>query len=452
MKWKRYPSYIDSGVELLGSIPSHWRAHKLKHLADVRLSNIDKLSVDDQTVVRLANYVDVYKNERITADMDLMIATASDDQIERLSLAVQDVLITKDSESPDDIAVPAYVSEAMEGVVCGYHLALLRPDTDTLQGGFLYRWLQGKVSQAYFTSHANGMTRYGIGKGDIGDAPLLWAPLEEQKTIADFLDRETTKIDTLIAEQRNLIERLREKRAGLVSKFITKGLDENAATKPSNDFWLGDVPAHWTVCPLRYRYTVELGKMLDQRRVTGQQLAPYLRNTDVQWDSINVLDLPEMDFDGEDRVRYQLQKGDLIVCEGGEVGRAAIWNGELEECYYQKALHRIRPRDTSKDDPRFLFYALMDAASRGRFTAGAEKATIAHLPADTLRRYLFTFPNIQEQQAIVAHLENELGLLASLLAEAGTSIALLQEHRSALITAVVTGNVDVRGLVTGASA
>ena len=223
MKWKPYPSHIDSGIELLGPIPSHWKARKIKHMADVRLSNVDKLSADGQAIVRLANYVDVYRNERITADMDLMVATATDDQTEKLTLAAQDVVITKDSESPDDIAVPAYVPESMEGVVCGYHLALLRPDGDMLHGGFLFRWLQGKVSQAFFTTHANGMTRYGIGKGDIGDAPILWAPMEEQKAIAAFLDHETAQIDTLIAEQRTLIEWLKEKRQAMTNHLVTKG-------------------------------------------------------------------------------------------------------------------------------------------------------------------------------------------------------------------------------------
>ena len=113
--------------------------------------------------------------------------------------------------------------------------------------------------------------------------------------------------------------------------------------KDSGVEWLGEVPEHWTVCALNYRYEVALGKMLDEKRITGNHLAPYLRNVDVQWGKINTTDLPQMDFSGADLERYSLRSGDLVVCEGGEVGRAAVWNAELKECFYQKAIHRLRP-------------------------------------------------------------------------------------------------------------
>jgi len=183
--------------------------------------------------------------------------------------------------------------------------------------------------------------------------PIL--PVEEQRAIAVFLDRETAKIDALVAKKELVIELLHEKRSALITQAVTKGLDPNIPMKDSGVEWLGEIPIHWTVAPLYSRYEVALGKMLDASRISGEHLRPYLRNVDVQWDRINVDGLPEMDFDTADRIRYGLSAGDLLVCEGGDVGRTAVWNGELEECYYQKAVHRLRPYSGS-EIPRFLYY------------------------------------------------------------------------------------------------
>jgi type I restriction enzyme S subunit len=212
--------------------------------------------------------------------------------------------------------------------------------------------------------------------------------------------------------------------------------------KNSEVEWLGKVPTPWTICALNYRYDVALGKMLDQKRVSGRHLFPYLRNVDVQWDRINIIELPVMDFDGADLVRYALSPGDLLVCEGGEVGRAAVWEGPLQHCYYQKALHRLRPRDKTRDVPRYLFYALYLAAKLGVFAGSEGKSTIAHLTAEVLRRYRFGFPSFAEQVAIVAFLDRETAKIDALVEEQKRLIDLLKEKRQAVISHTVTKGLD----------
>ena len=148
----------------------------------------------------------------------------------------------------------------------------------------------------------------------------------EQKCIAAFLDRETAKIDALVEEQQRLIELLKEKRQAVISHAVTKGLDPNAPMKDSGIEWLGEVPAHWEVVSVGYRYEVQLGRMLNEERSGGENLRPYLRVFDVQWNSINTEDLPLMDFPPEAQIRYRLNPGDLLVNEGGgNVGRSSIW-------------------------------------------------------------------------------------------------------------------------------
>ena len=149
-----------------------------------------------------------------------------------------------------------------------------------------------------------------------------------------------------------------------------------------------------------------------------------------------------MDFAPHEKERYTLRVGDLLVCEGGEVGRAAIWTSPIDVMGYQKALHRVRPRNADTDVPRFLFYALYDSAKRGRFQS-REKATIAHLTAEAFRRYPFPFPPHSEQVAIVQHLDILMSRIDALQKHAKEHCSRLREYRSSLISAAVTGQIDV---------
>ncbi len=205
--------------------------------------------------------------------------------------------------------------------------------------------------------------------------------------------------------------------------------------------WLGEVPSAWAVAPLYARYSVDLGKMLDSNRITGEHLAPYLRNADVQWDKVRIDNLPEMDFSPREKERFSLRIGDLLVCEGGEVGRTAQWRGELQECYYQKAIHRLRPI-SKREYPRYFFYVMTAAANLGAFLADRNPNTIDHLTAVKLRHYKFPFPSDTEQRTIAAFLDRETAKIDALIAKKERLIELLQEKRAAMITQAVTKGLD----------
>ena len=246
MSFPRYSSYKDSGVEWLGEVPRHWELRRLKQACHVFPSNVDKKSHDGETSVLLCNYTDVYYNETITAGMDFMAATASTDQIAKFTLRAGDTIITKDSETADDIAIGAYVPADLPGVVCGYHLSMVRPMRHT-DGAFVKRLFDSTYVKSCVAVRANGLTRVGLGQYEIDNLDLPFPPLPEQIQIAAFLDRETGKIDALVAEQRRLMELLKEKRQAVISHAVTRGLNPDAPVKPSGIEWLGDVPAHWRV-------------------------------------------------------------------------------------------------------------------------------------------------------------------------------------------------------------
>ena len=202
------------------------------------------------------------------------------------------------------------------------------------------------------------------------------------------------------------------------------------------------LPHGWTTPPVYARYTVQLGKMLDEKRIAGTHLAPYLRNVDVQWNHVNTTDLPEMDFSAEDRERFSLRSGDLLVCEGGEVGRTALWDGRLSECYFQKAIHRLRPV-TENDEPRFFRYFMQLAVHSGLF-ALFTASTIQHLPAEKLRVVRYPSPPRSQQRAIADYLDRETARVDALVAAKERVLGLLAEKRRALIARAVTRGLDPR--------
>lgn len=256
---KPYPTMKDSGVPWLGEVPEHWEVNRLRNLADMRVSNVDKHTKDDEQPVRLCNYVDVYKNDYIRPSMRLMRATATQDEVERFRLAEGDVLITKDSEAWNDIGVPALVRESADDLVSGYHLALLRPFQERIVGDFLFRSLQSTSVQYQFHIEANGVTRYGLSHAAIKSVWLPVPSLPEQAAIVRFLDYMDRRIRRYIRAKQKLIKLLEEQKQAIIHRAVTRGLDPKVRLKPSGVEWLGDVPEHWAIVPLKRIGSVRIG-------------------------------------------------------------------------------------------------------------------------------------------------------------------------------------------------
>ncbi len=237
----RYPKYRYSGFEWVREIPKHWDMRRLKLIARCRNSNVDKKTEEGELPVLLCNYVDVYYNDFITSDIEFMEATATPGEIRKFALHPGDVIITKDSEMWDDIAVPAVVDEELDGVLCGYHLALVRPLAETVDGEFLFRAFDAHGIRDQFRVRAIGITRYGLPVDAITSALFPLPPIEEQKAIAQFLRVETGRINSLIRGIREdvsgtglfarLVASLVEYRSALVSAAVTGQIDIRKASQ-----------------------------------------------------------------------------------------------------------------------------------------------------------------------------------------------------------------------------
>ncbi len=449
MTYPRYPAYKESGVPWLGQVPAHWDSRELRRVADVRPSNIDKLTVEGQRPVQLCNYMDAYKNEKITDRLVFMPASASDEQIRRLTLRRDDVIITKDSETPDDIGVAALVEQELESVVCGYHLALLRPEREVMHGPYLFRSLQSSFCRAQFSVSAVGMTRYGLSLDDVKSVVVPVPPPAEQGAIAAYLDRETAQIDALVARLEQLVALLQEKRQALISHAVTKGLDPSAPMKPSGVKWLGEVPAHWEVRPLKGVADIQTG-VAKGRNLEGRKTVAvsYLRVANVQDGYLDLDDVATIEILESEVERYRLKYGDVLMNEGGDndkLGRGHIWHGEVEPCIHQNHVFAVRAHGFESE---WLTTITGSDYAKSFFEQRAKQTTnLASISARNLSLLPVVLPPETERHAIMEWIRAEGARIGLLVESTVASTALLRERRAALITAAVTGQIDVRRLM-----
>ena len=436
-KYQQYEGYKDSGIEWLGEIPKDWNIARVKNQFDVFNGSTPK------------------SGEAEYWEGNIVWVTPSDlSQLEGYKISESSRNITtKGLHSCGTSLVPKGSMILSCRAPIG-SLAVAGTELCTNQGCKTLVPTSGipvEYYYYYFSTVTNVLNNLGRGSTflelsteDLTNLAMPLPSISESYSVVAFLDHETAQIDTLIEKQQTLIQLLKEKRQAIISHAVTKGLNADAPMKDSGVEWLGEVPEHWDVVKLSYRYEVLLGKMLDDKKITGAYLGGYIRNTDVQWNGINTENLPQMDFRPEERERYSVKKGDLVVCEGGDIGRSAIWDKE-EDCFYQKALHRLRPHDSTRDNAKFMLYVMFDAVHQERFSGGLAKATIAHLPAEKFRQYKFVYPPYAEQIKISAYLDEMSSKFESIETSAQRQVELLQERRTALISAAVTGKIDVRG-------
>lgn len=448
MKLRGYEKYKASGVEWLGDVPEHWVVKAIKWETPVFRGASprpidDPNYFDDEGEYAWVRIADVTASGMFLTETTQRLSDLGDQFSVRLEPGALFLSIAGTVGKPCIAGIKCCIHDGF------VHFPNWRGDTKFLfyifASGEPYRGL-GKFG-----------TQLNLNTDTVGSIQIGFPPLLEQRAIANFLDSKTADLDKLTARKRDLLERLREQRTALISRTVTKGLPEVEARaagvevvtgfKDSGVEWLGDVPEHWELPPMYVRYQIELGKMLDESRITGEYLVPYLKNADVQWDSINFDDLSEMDIRPHEFNRFTLRVGDLLVCEGGEVGRTAVFNENTRVIGFQKALHRLRPARAT-EHPRFMYYTLFWASQAGVFLAEGNPNTIPHLTGEKLRVYRFPTPPLLEQRAIANYLDRETGRIDHLITRVEAALEQLTEYRAALITAAVTGRVDVREALT----
>jgi type I restriction enzyme S subunit len=428
---KPYPQYKKSGLPWLSKIPVYWQIVRNSSLFAQRnqtgFVHLPIFEVSLKTGVRVRDFENSTRKQ-VMSDLGKYKRAAQGDLAYNMMRMWQGAV----GVAPvDGLVSPAYVvARPFSEVEARYYSYLFRTDVYMFEVDAYSRGIVKDRNRLYWDQF----------KQMVSLAPHP----DEQIAIVRFLDHANSRIERYIRAKRKLIALLNEQKQAIIHRAVTRGLDPNVRLKLSGVPWLGDIPEHWEVVTLRMRYSVELGKMLDAKRISGRYSVPYLRNRDVQWDRVNVENLPIMDIVPEEYDRYTVHPGDMLVCEGGQVGRSAFWRGQLSVCGFQKALHRVRPINLLRDDPRFMFYLIYHAAGRGVFAADGNENTIAHLTCEKLRRHRFAFPSLKEQETIVRFLDESLQAFNTTITRTECEMALIREYRTRLVADVVTGQLDVR--------
>jgi type I restriction enzyme S subunit len=457
MSFPRYPEYKASGVAWLGDVPAHWEIDRLKRVASVLPSNVDKKSYEDDISVRLCNYTDVYYNDAITSEMELMAATATVEQVEKFTLRAGDTIITKDSETADDIAISAYVPFDLPGVVCGYHLSLIRPSAASA-GAFIKRLFDSTFVRSAVAVRANGLTRVGLGQYALDNLEIPSPPVVEQRIITAFLDRETAKIDALVAEQRRLMDLLKEKRQAVISHAVTKGLNPDAPMKDSGVEGLGEVPLHWLLTPLKHVARIDNSGEYGSEEGEGDFTLPVATTAQIDADGhFSVEQMPRRGFGTTDVARYLCAPGDILVVKSSGSatniisGKAGLVDKSTPPFVFSNFLLRV-VCNQEYALPEYIYLLLRSNLTRKRVERMCSTTTYPNLRVGEYTSAPLPLPPLGEQVAISEFLSHEADRIDNLLAEAQVACDLLGERRSALISAAVTGQIDVRGLASGAAA
>jgi type I restriction enzyme S subunit len=408
---------------------------KLRDLADIRVSNVDKRSYASERPVKLCNYMDAYANDYVTGALEFMQVTASLSEIERFALHAGDVVITKDSETPDDIGVPAVIVEEIDSLVCGYHLALIRPKLRAVHPIYLAKHLASSSVVRYFAANATGSTRYGLAVGTIERLDVPVPPPAEQAKIAEVLCR----VDRAIEQTEVLITKQQRIKVGLMQDLLTRGIDEHGdlRSKQTHAFKnsrLGRIPVEWSETSIGNQFVV--------RRERGRSGLPVMAIVM----SDGLVERSSVDR----RVETALVPAQhALVCEGDiAYNMMRMWQGVLGrasfDCLVSPAYVVLRPLESINS--RFAEWLFRDARMVHAFRQ-ASKGVVD----DRLRLYpkdLFpismAIPQCkQEQSQIADRLDAQVAVIATEI----RALEKLRHLRAGLMQDLLSGNRRVTALL-----
>ncbi len=452
MSFPRYPSYKDSGVEWLGEVPEHWDIDRLKRSTIIAKNGIwgDEPQQDENDIpcVRVADF------DRQALRVELTEPTIRNvvekERVGRV-LSRGDLLLEKSGGGEGQPVGCVVLYDDPRPAVCSNFVARVQTAPD--MNSSFWRYVHAAAYAVRINTRSIKQTS-GIQNLDASqylDERAGFPPPTEQIQIAAFLDRETAKIDELVTEQRRLMELLKEKRQAVIFHAVTQGLNPDAPMKPSGIEWLGNLPAHWRVMPLG-RVTVSrcdgpFGSGLKSDHYTESGVR-VIRLQNIRRDSFNGSDEAFIDADyyESELSGHDVASGDVLIAGLGDdkntVGRACVAPVGIEPAMVKADCFRYR-LDTDQAFPEFVATQLSasSVADAGMMASGSTRSRI---PLSVMATRKLAIPPISEQKEIAAFIQASTLKFDTLTAESQRAIDLLQERRSALISAAVTGQIDVR--------
>jgi type I restriction enzyme S subunit len=443
---KKYQSYKSSGLGWLETIPEHWSISRLKYLGHLYGGLTGKSGVDFNNDDNPQNkpyipYTNIFNNTYISKDHYHYVSIDEGEIQNRVRK--YDLFFLMSSETHKDLGKSCILIEDVDELYLNSFCKGFRINDKNIYPLFLNYQILGHLHREMISYEGKGFTRINLRQDKLNDLFIFYPSLEEQKQIVQFLDKKTELIDKLISTKEQKIDLLKHQRTSLIKEVITKGLNSNVEIKDSGIEWIGEIPKHWRVLPLKYFGLITLGKMLTPEEKDGYILKPYLRSQNIQIDKVDISDIKEMWFSDNELQKLRLKKGDLLINEGGDVGRTSIWNEELEECYFQNSVNRVRFNEKTESIYYFLYQSHL-FHNVGYYSSCVNGVSISHLTKEKLESVRFLRPPLNEQKQITEYLNIRTKEIDELVSMEQNKIDLLKEYRQSLISEVITGKIDVR--------
>ncbi|WP_270981421.1 restriction endonuclease subunit S [Campylobacter helveticus] len=423
--------YKPSGIKWLGEIPQSWEIKPLQAIFNQR--NEQNNNLEFQTILSLVKDVGVIPYEEKGN-----VGNKAKDDLQGYKIArVNDLVLNKMNAVIGSLGVSKY-----DGLVSPIYLVLYIENPNYLIAYYSYLF-QTKSIQKFLRKFAYGIMeiRESIDYLEFKKMFLPTPPLQEQKEIAEFLDSKCEKIQNYIDKKQKLITLLQEKKQALINEAATKGLNPNIESKNSGIEYLGLIPHHWEVKKLKYVGKVVLGKMLCNEYQKGYSHCYYLKSKNLQWLNVEVSQVEKMWFSEYEKSLYRIKKDDLLVSEGGEVGKTCIWNNELAECYIQNSVHKITLNKFN--NAKFFLYAFFAYGKLGVFDSVVSRVSIAHLVLEKLINVDMVVPPLQEQKEIAEFLDKKCEKINSAIEKTKKQIELVKEYKNTLINEAVCGRINL---------
>jgi type I restriction enzyme S subunit len=406
-----------SGLAWVPQIPTHWAVKKLAFLASLKSG--DSITADD---IRDEGPHAVYGGNGLRGYTD------------RFTHEGEHVLIGRQG------ALCGNINYAKGQFWASEHAVVVMPREEVA-----VNWLGELLRAMDLNQYSASAAQPGLAVEAIAALRVPIPPLEEQRAIADYLDRETARIDSLIAAKDRVLGLLAEKRRALITHAVTRGLDPTAPLRDSGIPWLGEIPTHWVATRLKFVAEVRGGITIGQRYGTTDLVElPYLRVANVQDGHLDLTEVATAILPRVEASTSMLEAGDVLMNEGGDadkLGRGCVWHGEISPCLHQNHVFAVRPRKVLSG---WLNAWTSTEGAKAFFESRAKQSTnLASISATNINELPIPLPPPQEQRAVVRQVSADTAKLDAMRTATERTISLLKERRSTLIAAAVTGQLDV---------
>ena len=446
MTWKRYPQYKDSGIEWLGEIPELWEIKRVKTMLSRNDSGVWGDDFDDEGVV-------VLRSTEQTVGGDWIIIEPAKRRLsvhEYVSAILKegDLVVTKSSGSSLHIGKTSIVTKEIAALNCCYSNFMQRLRVQpTVDPWFMRHVLNGEIGRKqfdYLSSTTTGLAN--LNSEIIGNVIASFPSEGEQRAIAAFLGRETERIDTLITKKERQIELLQEKRTALISHAVTKGLNPDVKMKDSGIEWLGEIPEHWEILSIKRITSIPI--------TDGPHETPKLLDEGISFISAEAIKNDKIDFakmrgfislenHAKFSRKYKPRRGDIyLIKSGATTGNVAFVDTD-DEFNIWSPLAAIRP-DPKKAITPFVFFFMKSKNFFQSIELGWSYGTQQNIGMNVIENIPIALPPLEEQESIAALLNTNIIQIDEIASKVENSIDLLHEYRTALISAAVTGKIDVR--------